>query len=66
MSKFQVTYTLGHRQESGYGSFVSDSTMNNKTIVIEAHSSTDAERIVTALFGGRERVHINSAWRISG
>lgn len=50
---FEVIYSLGEREPSG--TFIGTSGMQYLRITVQASSSTNAQRIVEGMFGGRER-----------
>lgn len=64
MAKYEVTYSIGNRGESGYGAFVGESTLQYQKIVVEANGPTTAQRIVESMFGGRERCQVGPVWEI--
>ena len=50
---YEVTYSLGERLQSG--TFTGIGGMQYLRIRVPATSSTNAQRIVEAMFGGREK-----------
>ena len=64
MAKYEVTYSLGHRGESGHGSFTGSSDMQYLKIVVEANGPNTAQRIVESMFGGPQRCLVGAAWEV--
>jgi len=64
MAKYEVTYSLGNRGESGHGAFIGESTMQYQRIVVEANGPTTAQRIVENMFGGPQRCLVGSTWEV--
>ena len=62
MAQYVVTYSLGNRGESGHGAFIGESTMQYKTMTVEANGPTTAQRIVEGMFGGTQRCLVNSVF----
>lgn len=50
---YEVIYSLGQREPSG--TFIGAGGMQYLRTVVQATSSTNAQRIVESMFGGRER-----------
>jgi hypothetical protein len=48
---YEVTYSLGSRESSGM--FIGEAGMQYLHITVQATSSTNAKRIVEAMFGGQ-------------
>jgi hypothetical protein len=48
---YEVTYSLGQREPSGM--FIGEGGMQYLQITVQATSGTNAQRIVEAMFGGR-------------
>jgi len=65
MAKYEVTYSLGSRGESGNGAFIGESTMQYQKMVVEANGPTTAQRIVENMFGGYQRCLVGAAYKIS-
>ena len=61
MAKYEVTYSLGNRGESGSGAFIGESTMQYQKMTVEANSGTNAQRMVESMFGGPGRCLVHSA-----
>lgn len=55
MNKYEVTFSLGSRGPSGRGAFIGDSRMQYQKMVVQASSSTQAQRIVEGMYGGIEK-----------
>lgn len=51
--QYEVIYSLGEREPSGM--FIGEGGMQYLRIIVEATSSTMAQRIVEGMFGGRNR-----------
>ena len=65
MAKYEVTYSLGSRGESGNGAFIGDSSMQYLKTVVEANGPNTAQRIVESMFGGPSRCSVGAAYKIS-
>jgi hypothetical protein len=50
---YEVIYSLGQRETSG--TFIGTSDMQYRRMVVQATSPTNAQRIVEAMFGGRDQ-----------
>ena len=50
---YEVIYSLGEREPSGM--FIGEGGMQYLRITVQATSGTNAQRIVEAMFGGRNR-----------
>ncbi len=62
MAKYEVTYSLGNRGESGHGAFIGESTMQYQRMTVEANGPNTAQRIVESMFGGPQRCLVNSVF----
>ena len=64
MAKYEVTYSLGNRGESGNAGFTGTSGMQYQKMIVEANGPTTAQRIVENMFGGPQRCQVGAAWEI--
>jgi len=64
MAKYEVTYSLGDRGESGNAGFTGTAGMQYQKIVVEANGPTTAQRIVESMFGGPQRCLVGSTWEV--
>ena len=62
MPQFEVTFSLGNRNQSG--TFMGESTMQYQKVTVTATSATNAQRQVEAMYGGRDRCLVGSAWEV--
>jgi len=64
MAKYQVTYNLGERSPNS-GTFSGSTSQANLKMVVEANGPNQAQEIVEAMFGGRNRCQAYPGFKIS-
>jgi len=62
MPKYEVTFSIGHRGQSGTGAFIGESTLQHQKITVEATGATTAQRLVENMFRGPEHCMVGTVW----